>query len=126
MKLRYTILALAALAITTTASAQTLATIDWTAKTTTARKAANDLKQRKVRKAAKTVLDDKDVRKRVKISPATEDKLLNTSPKAALAKAKAEARKDPVAYGTKMRKEATQLRKKKFFLFRKKSKSRRK
>lgn len=124
MKLHYHLIALATVAITTTASAQTLASVDWTSKSAAAKKAATELKKKQYQKAATTVLTDKDVAKRVKLDAKTRDKLTSTNPKTALHTAKTQLKKDPVAYGNKVRSQTATHRKKALAFWRKHHKTR--
>jgi hypothetical protein len=111
MKLRYVFLALLTLTTAATLSAQTMTTAAWASKAKSARSVANDLRHKKVQKAAATVLKDKDVQSRTHIDKALQDKITETKLKSAMSQTKADVRRDPVAFGTKSAKEIRKYKK---------------
>ena len=111
MKLRYFFLALLTLTTAATLSAQTMTTAAWASKARTGRSVANDLRHKKVQKAAATVLKDKDVQSRTHIDKALQDKITETKLKSAMSQARADVRKDPVGFGEKSAKELRKYKK---------------
>jgi ribosomal protein L22 len=101
MKLRNLFIALTLLLSATTISAQTMTTTAIASKARAARSVANDLRNKKVKKATATVLQDKDVQRHVKVDKTLQDKATNTNVRSEVAKAK----KDPVGYGSKSARE---------------------
>ncbi len=111
MKLRNLFIALFILMAATTLSAQTMTATALASKARAARSVANDLRHKKIQRAASTVLKDKDVQARTHLDAATQQKLTDTNFKSALSKAKADARKDPVTFGEKAAKEVRKYKK---------------
>lgn len=108
MKLRYLTLALLTLMTTTVLNAQSRTATTVTAKAKTARSVASDVRNRKVQKAARTVLNDKDVSRHVKVDKSLQAKLTDPQLASNLRKAKTEARRDPITFAEK---NAQELRK---------------
>lgn len=107
------LIALVLLTSATALSAQTMTATALASKAKTTRSVVNDLRHRRVQKAAGTALKDKDVQSRVHMDKALQDKLTTTNFKSSYKKAKADAKKDPITFADKS---AREIRKhKKYF-----------
>ena len=124
MKLRNLLFALLITMTATTLSAQTMTATAMASKARAARSVANDLRHKKIQRAASTVLKDKDVQARTRLDAATQQKLTDTNFRSALSKAKTDARKDPVTFGEKAAKEVRKYKKTPRSWFHRKAKKR--
>jgi hypothetical protein len=111
MKLRNLFIALVLLSSATALSAQTMTATAMASKAKAARSVANDLRHKRVQKATATVLKDKDVQSKLRVDKALQDKATNTNFKNDCKKAKADAKKDPVAFGEKSARDLKKYRK---------------
>ncbi len=112
MKLRYFFFALLTIATAYTVSAQTLTATSLASKARSARSIANDLRHKKVQRAAATALRDKDVQSRVRLSKEQQARITDTNVRTTVSQTRADIRRDPVAFGTKAAKEVRKHKKK--------------
>lgn len=112
MKLRYIFLALLTITITcATLSAQTMSATALASKGRTARSVYNDIRHKKIQRAATTVLADRDVRRHIKIDKDLQDRLSSPTLVSNLQKAPSEFRKDPVTFAEKHQKTLREFKK---------------
>lgn len=91
--------------------AQTVSATTVNSSISTVRGVGNDLKKKKYRDAAGRVLDNKEVKKRVKVDDKTRSFFLDAGLRSKITKAKSDFRRDPVGFSQKHEKEYRLLKK---------------
>ena len=105
MKRLFTIAPIFLLLLFPTVKAQTITTSTVNSSVSTVRGVGNDLKKKKYRDAAGRVLDNKEVKKRVKLDDKTKNTVLEPNMKAKIQKAKTDFKRNPLTFAEKHEKE---------------------
>ena len=121
MKKLYMLIALLLPLTATVATAQTVTTNTLTTKTKEARSVYNDIRGRRVHRAATTVLADKDVQRHVRMDKNLQDRLTNPNTVTDLRTASRDIRRNPVKFVDAHEKDIRDLQKHRPKWFRKKT-----
>lgn len=104
MKLRILFTGLLLTVLSTALIGQTVSAGTVSSTMTTAQNVGRDLKAKKYRSAAGTVLENKEVKNRLKLDKDLKDKALNTNLRTEIRRAKSEFKRDPVKFAEKHKK----------------------
>lgn len=111
MKKLYMLLALLLPLTATVATAQTVTTSTLTTKAKSARSVYNDVRGRRLHRAANTVLTDRDVKRHVTMDKSLQDRLTNPNTVTDLRTASRDIRRDPVKFADAHQKDIRDLKK---------------
>lgn len=104
MKLRLLFTGLLLTVLSTAAFGQTVSANTVNSTVATAQNVGRDIKAKKYKSAANTVLDHKEVKNRVNLDKDLKDKALNTNVRTEIRQAKTEFKRDPVKFADKHKK----------------------
>jgi hypothetical protein len=104
MKLRILFTGLLFTVLSSAAFGQTVSASTVSSTVTTAQNVGRDLKAKKYKSAATTVLDNKEVKNRLKVDKDLKDKALNTNLRTEIRRAKTEFKRNPVQFAEKHKK----------------------